>query len=202
MSEFNWSQYKQVYMCSPLKAETREGVIKNMENAKNYSEMIEKIFGCKVIAPHAYLPNILDDNNPDERLIAMELCLKCLEFCDAVIIISDIITEGMQIEIDRAKELGLPSIQFSAVDFTAKSFKAIQLDDKTVVVDIIDGKVIEVYGIPNSSFHIYIRDMYSNKEYGLNEQDGSKWTDISDALVSGFLKPIPYNRIVSGRNVY
>lgn len=56
-----------VYICSPLRASTEEGIKRNMEKAKDYMDFVSKRYGCRAVAPHAYLPQFLDDYTPEER---------------------------------------------------------------------------------------------------------------------------------------
>ena len=63
------------YVCSPLSAPTRAEIMVNAQRARTYMAMCEREFGCRAVAPHAYLPYLLDDFNPEERALA---CLPCV----------------------------------------------------------------------------------------------------------------------------
>ena len=52
------------YVCSPLSAPTRAEIMVNAQRARTYMTMCEREFGCRAVAPHAYLPYLLDDSNP------------------------------------------------------------------------------------------------------------------------------------------
>ena len=54
------------YICSPLSASTKEEIQKNMLQARHYMESISQSFSCRAIAPHAYLPELLDDQSQRE----------------------------------------------------------------------------------------------------------------------------------------
>lgn len=95
------------YVCSPLNAPTAEEIRENMIRAKNYAECVAKVIGCRAIAPHSFLPEYLDDNNPVEREVGMKFCYSVLEICKAVVVCGDRISRGMEQEISRAKELGI-----------------------------------------------------------------------------------------------
>jgi hypothetical protein len=60
---------KRGYVCSPCRAANRSGVIKNMEIARRYCEIISDLFNLRARAPHAWLAHILDDNYPDDQAI-------------------------------------------------------------------------------------------------------------------------------------
>ena len=59
---------KIIYVCSPL-----SGNPKNIEKAKEY---------CIPFAPHIYFTQFMDDNNPNERRLALEMNKRFLELCD------------------------------------------------------------------------------------------------------------------------
>lgn len=66
------------YVCSPLSAPTRAEITVNAQRARTYMAMCEREFGCRAVAPHAYLPYLLDDFNPEERALALSLAQACL----------------------------------------------------------------------------------------------------------------------------
>ena len=84
-----------VYICSPLSAPTANEIRANMELARSYMQLVSKVFRCRAVAPHAYLPELLDD-------------MKLLEHSQALIVCSPIVSCGMQAEIVKARELGIP----------------------------------------------------------------------------------------------
>jgi len=47
------------YVCSPLSAPTRAEIMVNAQRARTYMAMCEREFGCRSVAPHAYLPYLL-----------------------------------------------------------------------------------------------------------------------------------------------
>ena len=47
------------YVCSPLSAPTRAEIMVNAQRARTYMAMCEREFGCRAVAPHAYLPYLL-----------------------------------------------------------------------------------------------------------------------------------------------
>lgn len=97
-----------VYVCSPLFAATIEEIEENMKKAGYYAALITKQFGCRAIAPHSFLPQYLDDNIPQEREVALAFGLSVLKITRAVVICGNHISNGMKVEIEKAKELGIP----------------------------------------------------------------------------------------------
>lgn len=97
-----------VYVCSPLSAPTQEGIRANMLQARVYMEKVKAYLHCRAVAPHAYLPELLDDQIPQERQIGFEFGLKILMRSKALVICGDRISNGMQTEIDLAFGMGIP----------------------------------------------------------------------------------------------
>lgn len=63
---------KRAYICSPLSADTNEGIAQNMQAARAYMFYAMKRMGMNASAPHAYLPMILCDNIPSDRALALQ----------------------------------------------------------------------------------------------------------------------------------
>lgn len=97
------------YICSPLSAPTREGIRKNMLEARNYMEKISREFGCRAVAPHAYLPELLDDTVRRERELGLAFGKVLLGWCEGIIVCGNTISSGMEAEIQEARRLGLPA---------------------------------------------------------------------------------------------
>lgn len=95
------------YICSPLSAPTEEGIRQNMLMARHYMELVGTQFGCRAMAPHAYLPELLDDRNPEERSLGLEFGMALLELCDGIIVCGRKISNGMTAEIRKAVQAGL-----------------------------------------------------------------------------------------------
>lgn len=53
------------YICSPLTAPTKAEMRQNMLRARKYMQEIKKRYGYRTYAPHAYLPELLDDHIPE-----------------------------------------------------------------------------------------------------------------------------------------
>jgi len=100
--------YKRIYVCSPLRAADWPGILRNANKAQQYIEIAAEKYKCRAVAPHAYLPLMLDDNEPDERALAIDFGKKLLELCDMLVVCGNIISEGMCGEIQYADKLGIP----------------------------------------------------------------------------------------------
>ena len=101
-------KWKRIYICSPLRADSYPDMLRNMNRAQHYIEITAGRHKCRAVAPHAYMPFILDDNEPDERALALDFGKKLLELCDVLIVCGDVISDGMRGEILYAAQLGLP----------------------------------------------------------------------------------------------
>ena len=93
------------YVCSPLKDNSIEAIQRNMLIAKAYMVYAYEAMSLSVVAPHAYLPIILDDDRPDERALALQFGLQLLALSDIVLVCGNRISEGMRGEIIYAARL-------------------------------------------------------------------------------------------------
>ncbi|GHU90125.1 hypothetical protein FACS1894202_09430 [Clostridia bacterium] len=100
---------KKVYICSPYRGRNETEIGGNVGNAIKYCRYAVKQ-GVFPIAPHLYLTRFLDDNNPAERTLGLELGLVLLRACSEVWILGERISEGMRGEIAEAKRLGIKTI--------------------------------------------------------------------------------------------
>lgn len=96
------------YVCSPLSAPTRAEMLANAAKATTYMVKAEREFGGRAVAPHAYLPYLLDDKVPEQRALALEFDLKLLAMCSRVVVFGSHISSGMKGEIEEANKLGIP----------------------------------------------------------------------------------------------
>ena len=96
------------YICSPLSAPTAEGIRRNMEAARWYMQTVSKLWNCRAVAPHAYLPVFLDDKDEQERQLALSFGLSYLDTCDRLVICGSRITKGMLGEIHHAAAQEIP----------------------------------------------------------------------------------------------
>lgn len=98
------------YVCSPLSAPSRAEMLANAAKACTYMAWAEKEFGDRAVAPHAYLPYLLDDRVPEERQLALDFGLKLLAMCSRIVVYGERISAGMKGEISQAISLGIPVI--------------------------------------------------------------------------------------------
>ncbi|MGI5865793.1 MAG: exonuclease domain-containing protein [Myxococcales bacterium] len=91
---------RRVYVCHPF-ADDPAG---NIERVRVISrQLLDE--GLMPVAPHLYLPQLVDESS--EREQALQLCLELLGTCDEVRVYGDSVTEGMERELREAKRLGL-----------------------------------------------------------------------------------------------
>ncbi len=104
---------KYAYICSPLRADTRLGINLNMQAARVYMAYATDKMGFRAKAPHAHLPEFLDDNVPSQRATALRFGLKVLEESDVMLVCGNCLSIGMKGEIAHAVKLGIPISVFS-----------------------------------------------------------------------------------------
>lgn len=113
---------KHVYICSPLRPVSTDPILRanelidNLKLAKDACAFAA-LRGCDPVAPHLFYPQFLDDNDPTERALGMELGLKALRACDELWIISPRISNGMSAEIKEAQKCGIRVLVFTAEGF-------------------------------------------------------------------------------------
>ena len=88
-----------VYICSPYS----HGCINtNIENARKYSRFAVDRH-CLPITPHIYFTQFMDDTVSEERETAIFMNLVLMSKCAELWVFGDIISKGMQTEIERAE---------------------------------------------------------------------------------------------------
>lgn len=100
--------YQKLYVCSPLSAPSPEGIEANMRKARQYMQETAAHYGCRAIAPHAYLPQLLNDCIPAERALALSFGRSLLSACDGIVLCGNTISKGMAQEIAYAASMGMP----------------------------------------------------------------------------------------------
>ena len=109
-----WSKDKpRAYICSPLSASDRAGIHQNMLAARRYCEVAERQLLVDGKAPHAWLPEFLDDHNPGERRIALDVGIGMLRASDCCLVCGDRISMGMKSEIQLAGQMDIRVFTFS-----------------------------------------------------------------------------------------
>ena len=105
------------YICSPLRADTQHGVEMNMSAVKAYMCYAFVNMGINAQAPHAFLPYFLDDRDPTERQLALDVGLTMLKKCSLLLVCGNRISSGMMGEIAEAARLG-KEIRFFSKDIS------------------------------------------------------------------------------------
>jgi hypothetical protein len=88
-----------IYVCSPYSGD----VAGNVAKAKKYSRFVVDEGGIP-ITPHLYMPLFLKEESERDLAIFMDLAL--LTKCSEVWVFGEVLSAGMQIEIDRAQQKG------------------------------------------------------------------------------------------------
>ncbi len=94
---------RRIYVCHPFRDDPKRNIAWVRTIAK---VMVSE--GNTPVAPHLYLPAFVDE--PTQRRLALDLGLSLLEACDEVQVFGPHITEGMEREIEYARQLGIPVI--------------------------------------------------------------------------------------------
>ena len=92
-----------VYICSPLSGDVEA----NQEAARRYCRYAVDA-GYVPIAPHLLFPQFMDDNNKKERNLAMFMDIVLLTKCAELWVFGETISNGMSIEIEKAKRKSKP----------------------------------------------------------------------------------------------
>lgn len=102
----NKADKESVYICSPLRSDTRLGTVINMQAAKAYLVFAIEHLGYAARAPHAYLPTVLNDEIPAQRVIALQYGLNVLEQSNKMFVCGNRLSVGMLGEIVFAAQRG------------------------------------------------------------------------------------------------
>ncbi|GHV35022.1 hypothetical protein FACS18949_12160 [Clostridia bacterium] len=100
---------KKVYICSPYRGRNETEIGENVGRAIKYCQYAVKQ-GVFPIAPHLYLTRFLDDSDPAERKLGLELGLVMLRDCSELWVFGERVSEGMRGEINEATKLGIKII--------------------------------------------------------------------------------------------
>lgn len=95
------SRRRRVYVCHPF-ADDPAG---NIERVRGIGRQLLAL-GVMPVAPHLYLPQLLDEGA--EREQALRLCLELVDTCDEVRVFGGRVTAGMKRELEYAKSRGIP----------------------------------------------------------------------------------------------
>lgn len=97
---------KLVYICSRYKPDEEHSVEFHRAVAATACRVVIHENGSYIpVAQHLYLPQFMNDDDPAERKAALSYGKHILEQCHAmkVIVVDDIISEGMKAEIEQAE---------------------------------------------------------------------------------------------------
>ena len=106
---------KLIYVASPYAGDTE----KNIEYAKQACRYVLNE-GNAFFCPHLLYPQILDDNNPEERRLGINIGKEFLSKCDELWVFGEHISQGMFEEIEFAKVKGIPVRRIREMDFEIK----------------------------------------------------------------------------------
>lgn len=107
-----------VFICSAFRGDVEE----NIQKAREYCRWAAMECGAVPIAPHLLFPQFLDDNDPEQRGLGIEMGLELLAGCRQLFYFGDV-TEGMAKEIARAHALGIPVEYVPAEAYTLDPMK-------------------------------------------------------------------------------
>lgn len=113
---------KLVFVASPYAGD----VVKNIEYAKEACRYVlneGKAFFC----PHLLYPQILDDNNPEERKLGINMGKEFLNQCDELWVFGKDITSGMFEEIEFARSKGIPIRRIMELNIGEKEVASLRL---------------------------------------------------------------------------
>lgn len=88
-----------VFICSPYAGDIKQ----NTENAQRYMKIaVEK--GAIPFAPHLLYPQVLDENDPNQRELGIFFGMVWLGKCDELWVFGETISSGMAREISKAEK--------------------------------------------------------------------------------------------------
>lgn len=94
---------KLIYVASPYAGDIEQ----NTEYARRACRHVMNE-GHAFFAPHLLYPQLIDDSNPQERQLGLDMGLAMLPRCDELWCYGDRISYGMHLEIEEAVKIGIP----------------------------------------------------------------------------------------------
>lgn len=82
-------------------------VAENQKRAGQYAADMMEQYDCKVIAPQAYLPNLLDLDDPSQYRLSLRFRGELMKYCSVLLVCGWALTDEMEDEILMAVETGL-----------------------------------------------------------------------------------------------
>ncbi len=104
---------KMVYICSPLRGDPEGNIKKAIEYCSYASEQ-----GVIPLAPHTIFTQFLNDDIAQQRQKGLSLGLELLKRCDELWVCGGVISEGMNAEIETAKQLNISTRHISDSQIT------------------------------------------------------------------------------------
>ncbi|MBZ2175606.1 hypothetical protein K8M07_10200 [Schnuerera sp. xch1] len=102
---------KLIFIASPYAGDIK----KNTDYAKEACQYVLNE-GNAFFCPHLLYPQILNDNNPEERKLGISLGKELLVRCDELWVFGNHISSGMFEEIEFAKSKGIPIKRIMEID--------------------------------------------------------------------------------------
>lgn len=96
-----------VYLCVPMRDCLDYKVTENQKRAEQYAADMMEQYDCKVIAPQAYLPNLLDLDDPPQYRLSLRFRGELMKYCSVLLVCGQTLTDEMEDEILMAIETGL-----------------------------------------------------------------------------------------------
>ncbi len=140
-----------VYICSPCRGDMEKNIIK----AQGYCREAVELFPDVVpIAPHVYCTQFLDDTNPDERAVGMEMGIALLDMCSEIWVYGiENPSEGMKAEIKHAQENGI-TIRDVADVYKATELPEEELGDALIVLPSHVGNLNGIAAVESTTVRI------------------------------------------------
>lgn len=142
-----------IYICSPCKGDME----RNITKAQGYCREAAELFPDVVpIAPHVYCTQFLDDTNPKERALGMDLGISLLSMCSELWAYGmDNPSEGMKAEIEYAKEHGiLVRDAVEVYQHTGEELPDAELGDALIVLPSHVGSLNGIAAIESTTVRI------------------------------------------------
>jgi hypothetical protein len=98
-----------VYICSPFSGDVENNNKRTREFCRFALDQ-----GNIPLAPHLMFPQFMDDSNQEERDLAIFMDIILMGKCQEVWVIGDVISNGMSIEIEKAKKRRQPIRYFNS----------------------------------------------------------------------------------------
>ncbi len=136
---------KVIYICSPLKG----NIVANIQRVRQYCKTILEV-GYIPYAPHVAFEGVLDDNSPQEREIALLICVEMVKRCDELWVFGNTISDGMKKEIEAASNEKIPILFFN---------ESTIMSSKKKVSDWIEEQLSEKW------YNIFIQELIAEDDY-------------------------------------